>query len=1097
MKNTIEEKEMFQHIFEASMGGIIVVASDGCILLANKALLNLFGYKADELIGKSIEVLIPHKLQTGYKEYIKEEVILPRKETNIYGVKSNGQKISMTVALTPTIVRGRTATMIFSIDATQHNNDLRTIKQTNIKLIESNRKFDALINNLKGIVFRCKNSPKFEVDFISEGCLPITGYHYSSFKTKRITLRDLIIPEDREQVWKKMQIAIKKQQQYDVEYRIIHKNGEIKYVWEKGEAIYNENDEVVFVDGFISDITPLKESVKDLHRSDAKIKALLEAIPDTMLVQDRDGRYLDWYANSPERSFMPPEKFIGLTMEDALPPSVYHIIKKSHDKVIETGTMQLAEYSFPMNDKILYHEARVVLMNDHSLLTIIRDVTKKKITDESLSIRNNALASAINSIVISDALNPEIPIIYCNSAFESMTGYAAEEIIGKNCQFLQNDDRDQEEVNIMRNAVINEEPCNVVLRNYKKDGTLFWNNVTITPVFNDEKVATHFIGVQSDVTAKVKAEHLKEQTKKTLELIAKDKSFKDIATVIVNTIENHVENASVSIVTFDCEKEKLNLVTASKSSSFLNGSFEEALANSNTAFADLILYFTEIRALEDISQINTSIYYKGLAKNNDIKAFWSFPIKSSSKQILGVIAIYSDCSRALLPSEEEIILDMVDMISIPIEKENTAILLNQNKVELEKYAQKLELLVQERTQEVMATVQKLVETNFTLEDQILKAQTAEKIAKTSKGIASEIAKNFPNGFIAVIDKDLRIIFAEGEGLEQLGLEKIFYEGRIIGEIAEAKNVPKILAKKNVLKTLNGERLSFEVKYKERYFTVSTLPLMDDFDNVTNSVHVYNDISLQKQVEFTIQTALNKERELNSLKSRFISMASHEFRTPLSAILTSAILINKQNEFEDNLKREKYVTQIEKNVNHLTAILNDFLSLSKLDEGELVAVSERLDVTDFAKSFLQETTIPLKKEQIIVFKYPEEELYAFLDKKLLTHILNNLLSNAAKYSPNNTEINFKIKQLKNSFTLEITDNGIGIPHDEQKHLFSRFFRASNALNKEGTGLGLHIVKLYTNLMGGSVHYKTEANEGATFWLEFPNNNLKIQAPKQKK
>ncbi|MEM8522793.1 PAS domain S-box protein [Flavobacterium sp. PL12] len=1082
MKDIIEEKQMFQHIFESSMGGIIVVDTEGKIILANDACCSLFGYNSKELLNKNIEILIPVKLKDRYLDFIAGKFI-PFKESDVYGVKKNGRKINVSIGLNPTSVNGKKVTMIFALDATQHADDAILIKQTNKKLKDSKRKFHSLISNLKGIIFRCKNNQNLDMDFISEGCMKITGYHFTSFINGTVDFAKLILEQDRNEVWNKKKEAIKNRTQYDVEYRIYNKNGEIRYVLEKGEAIYNENYEVKFLEGFISDITALKVSMFDLHKSEAKTKALLEAIPDTILIQDREGRYLDWYANSPEISFMPPERFLGLTMEEALPESVYRIVKKSHDKVIETGTMQLAEYSFPVKNKILYHEARVVLMNDHSLLTIIRDVTQKKLTDDMLRIRNNALASAINSIVISDAINPEIPIIYSNCAFEKMTGYSNEEVIGKNCQFLQNDDRDQKSIDIMHNSIANGEACNVTLRNYKKDGTLFWNNVTITPIFNDQQVVTHFVGIQSDVTNKVKAEKLKDQTQHILELMAKDKPLEIIADSVSNTIKDHIKNVLVSVLLFDCEQEKFNIVIAPKVESLLN--LKKVLSDSNADFAQMISFFKESRVIENFNDGRVLKYYKELAFNNDVKTFWSFPIRSSSKQILGVIAIFSGESKTLSDTEKEIIGNMADLISIPIEKGKTEVILHRNKIELEKYAHELEVLVQERTQEVMATVQKLVETNFILEEQVLLAQNSEKLARTSRGIASEIAKNFPDGFVAVIDQDLKIIFLEGEGLKQLALEKIFYEGGIIGKIPNSIDAPQILMKDNVIRTQRGERLSFEVKFKDRYFVVNTLPLIDDNNQIYNSLHVYSDITLQKEAEFNIKKSLTEERELNSLKSRFISMASHEFRTPLSAILTSAILIMKQNQFEDKLKREKYVLQIEKNVNHLIAILNDFLSLSKLDEGELVSVPQQFDLVSFSKDFLQETLIGLKEEQSFKLNVPDHKMDVFLDQKLLSHILNNLLSNAAKYSAVGSEISLKVTQLQHSFTIEVSDTGIGIPKTEQIHVFSRFFRANNALNIEGTGLGLHIVKQYVTLMGGAISFKTEINKGASFLIEFPN------------
>lgn len=1084
MKNPTHNKDLFQNIFEASLEGIIVVNEDGLILTANPACEQLFGYKSGELIGKNIEILIPEKLKRPYKIYIKKHITPPKRETDMWGIKKNGTPFSVNIGLSPTVIDGKNATIAFFWDATQQKNDLMLIKQTNTKLKESNRKFDTLINNQKGIVFRCKNNRNYDMEFISKGCLEITGHPIEAFKSQTIAYGHLILAEERDTVWESIQNAVKKEKQYSVEYRIKSKNGTIKYVWEKGSAIYNNQDEVVMLEGFITDITPQKQTELELHSSQAKIKALLEAIPDMMFIQDRKGVYRDWFGKTPQELFMPPEKFIGVNMKNVLPPNLYQKIKKSHNKVIETGKMQITEYSIQGKKGLEHYEARVVLMNDHSLLTIVREVTEGKAKDALLNLRNNALASASNSIVIADALQPQTPIVYCNAAFEKMTGYSLKELLGKNGQFLQNDDRDQKEIGIMKNAITNGEACKVTLRNYRKDGTLFWNDISITPVHNEENKLTHFIGVQNDITNKVKEEIFKDQIREILELIVQNKQLKIIGNKIVETLEIHFKDCVASILLLDTEYKTLHKLVAPNIPQSFSNYIEGVTIGPKLGSCDTAVF---LRKEIIISNIPTSILwddYKEIGMKNGLKDCWSFPIMSPAKQVLGTIAVYSKIFRQPSAEEKKILLDMTHLASIAIENHNNILAIKENRKELRKYTQKLEEKVQERTQEVMATVQKLVESNLNLEDQIRITKLAESEAITSKSIASEIAKNFPNGFVAVMNKDLKILFAEGDALAQLGLKQIFYEGMCIDDIALFSEERKTRIKENIKKTLAGQHLSFEVNYKGRYFAVNTAPMVDENNEITNALHVYSDISKQKEIEFTIQNALKKERELNELKSRFVSMASHEFRTPLSAILTSAILIGKQNGQGKELKREKYVSQIERNVTNLTVILNDFLSLSKLEEGKIVAIPERFNLVSFSEILVKETNIGLKKDQTISVTSAKKEFFVHLDAKLLNHIISNLLSNASKYSPEASSIDFKISQKQEKAVIEITDQGIGIPEEEQKHLFKRFFRAKNAANIEGTGLGLNIVKNYTELMGGTINVKSGINKGTTFWVEFP-------------
>lgn len=1084
MKNTTHNKDLFQNIFEASSEGIMAVNEDGLILMTNPACEQLFGYKSGELIGESIAILIPEKFKKLYKNHIKKQITPRKTEADIWGIKKDGIKFSLNIGLSSTVVDGQNATISFFRDATQHKNDLRTIKKTNAKLIKSNRKFNTLINNQKGIVFRSKNNRQYEMEYISEGCLEITGHPPEDFIKQTMDYGSLILAEERDTVWEDIQTAVKQKNPYSVEYRIKHKDGTKKYVWERGAAIYNDESGEIILEGFISDITPRKEIELALRRSESKIKALLEANPDMMFIQDREGVYLDWYANNPEKLSMKPEKFIGLNMKNVLPPHVYQEIKSSHNMAIESGEMQITEISVQGNSGTEYFENRVVPMSDHSLLTIVREVTEERTKDAILTIQNNALASAGNSIVIADARQPNTPIIYWNAAFEKMTGYSQKEILGKNSQFLQNDDRDQKEMDIMKNAIDNGEACQVIVRNYRKNGTMFWNDVTITPVRNEENKLTHFINVQNDVTAKVKEEYLKDKTRKILELIVQNNPLKAISYKIVEALETHFKDCVASILLLDTEHKTLHNLAAPNLPKSFSNYIDGTKIGPKLGSCDTAVFLRKEIIISSIPINFLWKNYKKVALKNGLKSCWSFPIMSSTQQVLGLFAICYHSPRKPSKGEKEIIMDMTHLISIAIENHNNVITIQENRLELERHAQKLEEKVQERTQEVMATVQKLVESNLHLEDQILITKLAESEAITSKNIASEIAKNFPNGFVAVMNKNLEVLFAEGDALTQLGLRHILHEGMSLDEVTLFSEQRIALVKENIKKTLSGQHLSFEANYKGRYFAVNTAPLVDKDNEITYALHVYNDISKQKEIEFTIQNALIIEQELNDLKSRFISLASHEFRTPLSAILTSAILIGKQNEQGNEQKRERYLAQIERNVNNLTIILNDFLSLSKLDEGEVVPTPEWFDLISFSKMLIRDSNIGLKKNQSISVTSSNEKLFVNLDVKLLGHILNNLLSNASKYSSEDSSIEFKISPKQENVIIQISDQGMGIPKEEHKHLFGRFFRAKNAANIEGTGLGLNIVKQYTELMGGTIKFKSELNKGSTFWVELP-------------
>ncbi|MGB1247567.1 MAG: PAS domain-containing sensor histidine kinase [Chitinophagales bacterium] len=242
--------------------------------------------------------------------------------------------------------------------------------------------------------------------------------------------------------------------------------------------------------------------------------------------------------------------------------------------------------------------------------------------------------------------------------------------------------------------------------------------------------------------------------------------------------------------------------------------------------------------------------------------------------------------------------------------------------------------------------------------------------------------------------------------------------------------------------------------------------------------------LEKAQE-NIKKALTKERELNEMKSRFVSMASHEFRTPLTSILTSSSILEKYIEIGGSKEKTlKHLNRINNSVLHLTNILNDFLSLERVEQGKIQLNPSAIEVDTFVKEVVEDILLMVKEGQSINHIHKGESTFVF-DKGILKNILNNLLSNARKYSPKDSKILLNTSLKNKILEVEIIDNGQGIPKEEQEYLFERFFRAKNAANIEGTGLGLSIVKKYLDFVGGEINFESELEKGTTFILKIPN------------
>ena len=372
----------------------------------------------------------------------------------------------------------------------------------------------------------------------------------------------------------------------------------------------------------------------------------------------------------------------------------------------------------------------------------------------------------------------------------------------------------------------------------------------------------------------------------------------------------------------------------------------------------------------------------------------------------------------------------------------------------------------------------IIELNAKLEE---KVEDRTKELKNSYQLFSEIARNFPKGTINVFDKDLNYIFVEGQELYKLGIKS----NQLVGSNYLTR-LKKSISKKIgpiLHEVFEGKSKTFEIETNKSYYQINAVPL-PDYDNKVNRILVVEkNITEEKIAEEKIKKALEKEKELNELKSRFVAMASHEFRTPLSAIYSSATLLDKYKLTEQQEKRDKHIVRIKTTVNSLTQILNDVLSLSKAEEGITKVEYKDVNVPEFCGEVSEEVQSITKRGQHIFYTHKGDKIIN-CDPNLMKKITLNLLSNAVKYSYDNGEIHISTTTKTKQLTIEVKDNGIGIPKVEQSKLFNRFFRADNAANIEGTGLGLNIVKKYVELLNGTITFTSNPEKETIFTVQLP-------------
>jgi len=407
--------------------------------------------------------------------------------------------------------------------------------------------------------------------------------------------------------------------------------------------------------------------------------------------------------------------------------------------------------------------------------------------------------------------------------------------------------------------------------------------------------------------------------------------------------------------------------------------------------------------------------------------------------------------------------------------------------EVKKLNDELEAMVEQRTKDLKDTLHQLETYRDKLEDvlsyqkALLDNAGAMIIATDEKGIIKlfnqEAVHNTGYQASEVIDKSTVLLFHDKTEIDRKRKEL----SKAFG-VAIEDNFAVLVERSR--RNIHEEEEYTYLRKDGTFFPISLTvsAVKDNAGNLIGFMGIAIDISERKKVEEDLQKALEKEKELGELKSRFVSMASHEFRTPLTTVLSSVHLMGKYTTAEDQPKRERHLERIVSSVNMLTDILNDFLSLGKIEESKIQVRPVEFNISNAIKVITDEIKNNLKKQQQISYRH-EGRPQIVLDTSLFKHIVLNLISNASKFSPEGAPIEIKTACDDRHLSLSVKDHGMGISAEDQKHLMERFFRGANAGNIQGTGLGLHIVAKYAELMNGTVEYKSELEKGTEFIVTF--------------
>lgn len=375
--------------------------------------------------------------------------------------------------------------------------------------------------------------------------------------------------------------------------------------------------------------------------------------------------------------------------------------------------------------------------------------------------------------------------------------------------------------------------------------------------------------------------------------------------------------------------------------------------------------------------------------------------------------------------------------------------------------------------------------NEKLHSEISKHQKTQDALVNSEAKLNSLIEN-SSDIIAILEDDGTIRYKSPSTQQILGFNPQELEGKNHFELVHPDDYQKALESfQKGLKNPGKTQVS-EYRFHHKDGSWRYLETKSNFLNHHINKIVINsrDITERKQIEEDVQKAIQKERELIELKSRFVSMVSHEIRTPLNVILASTQILERYSEKWSSEKKNEFFSRIKESVKKMTELLNDVLLLGKAEFGRKDFNPVPIELGQFCNELVTEIRMGVGNKHDITFANTTQDNYAYVDKKLLRHILNNLLSNAIKYSPQGSRVHLELTCQNSEAIFQVQDEGIGIPTEDQAKLFESFYRASNAKNIPGTGLGLAVVKQSIDIHGGKIAVNSRMGVGTTFTVTLP-------------
>lgn len=894
----------------------------------------------------------------------------------------------------------------------------------------------------------------------------------------------------------------------------------------------------------IHDITKVKKAQEELNNSQNMLRSIIDNIPQRVFWKDTNSKFLGCNIHfAKDLGLKDPGEIVGKSEYDFSDKDVADKYVKADKYIIENARpISISDYKQLVNHeskKISVRLNKLPLINENNeiigVVGTYEDISKQKAIEENLRKLSQAVEQSPVSIVITDLKGN---IEYVNNKFNQVTGYSAEEVIGKNPRILKSGKTSSEEYKNLWETIASGNEWRGEFHNKKKNGELYWESASISPIKDTSGNITHFLAVKEDITERKRIE---ESIRESERLLREIQAITNLGSYVLDITKGVWESSSILDKIFGID-EKFNR-TVDGWLKLIHPEWQEEMAN----------YFSEY-VLKQHHRFDKE--YK-IIRYSDGEERWvhglgelEYDTDNNPVKMIGTIRDITESKKA-----EEELKKSFSLIEGTLESTVDGILVVDQNGKIQRFNNKF-LEMWKIPESIIQTRDDDAALNFVISQLKYPAQFLNKVKELYKNVWAEsidllefndgriferfsrpqLIGNKPVGrvwsFRDITDQKLaqealieserkfRTLFETSiEGILASDVEeKIILVNPRMSEISGysadelmTMKFDDLLPPEEIMSHLaameeriKGKSGVYERKLRRKdgsiiWVLISASPLLDREGKYHGSFGMFTDITKQKGAEEALILAKEKAEEINRLKSIFLTNISHELRTPLIGILGYAETI--YNEIEDPYFKDMALILL-KSGTRLKETLNLLLDLSHIEADKLNVTLTRFSITELVrekfKQFHFAATEKGLRFQIIL---DESDIQINADERMVSQVIEHLLANAIKYTMRGEvtiSLSLRFENQKHFVEVKVRDTGIGIPEERVRQIFEPFRQASEGLTRsfEGIGLGLTVAKKFVELMGGEIYVESSFGKGSTFTVKLPIDAASEQ-PSEKK